>query len=178
VLLLCFFWTASTQRLGYDILRSDIQTATRRSTRIRHKQTGDAGDTVLRETGEKNKCPAILVRVSLPLTRGHKLLHIMRRGRFCSEHFSECRFGGADAGSTAANVNLIQPREKRKAFNTMKRALDRTYPYCHTGLGPARDPTARAIMYHRRKLQQRVGNECSSRRFNVLAQAYFTAATE
>jgi hypothetical protein len=93
------------------------------------------------------------------LAQGHKLLHIMRRGRFCSEHFSECRFGGADAGYTAANVNLIQPREKRKAFNTMKHALDRTYPYCHIGLGRARDPTARAIMYHRRKLQQSMGNE-------------------
>jgi hypothetical protein len=29
-----------------------------------NKQTGDAGDTVLRETGEKNECPAVLVRVS------------------------------------------------------------------------------------------------------------------
>jgi len=95
-----------------------------------------------------------------------------------SEHFSECRFGGADAGSTAANVNLIQPREKRKAFNKIKRALERTYPYCHTGLGPARDPTARAILYHRRKLQQGVRSEFNGRRFNLLPQAYFTAATE
>jgi hypothetical protein len=120
--------------------------------------------------------------VSRPLAQGQKqgqkLLHIVRRGRFCSEQRSECRFGGADAGYTAANVNLIQPREKRKAFNTMKCTLDRTYPYCDTALGPARDPTARAILYHRRKLQQSVGNECNSRRFNVLAQAYFTAATE
>jgi hypothetical protein len=75
--------------------------------------------------------------MSLPLAQGHKLLHILRRGRFCSEYFSECRFGGADAGSTAANVNLIQPREKRKAFNTMKRGLDRTCRYCHTTLGLA-----------------------------------------
>jgi hypothetical protein len=29
--------------------------------------------------------------------------------------------GGADAGSAAANVNLIQPCQKRKAFNTMTR---------------------------------------------------------
>jgi hypothetical protein len=116
--------------------------------------------------------------MSLPLAQGHKLLHILRRGRFCSEYFSECRFGGADAGSTAANVNLIQPREKRKAFNTMKRGLDRTCRYCHTTLGAARDPTARAIMYHRRKLQQGVDNEYNSRRFNVLAQASFIAATE
>lgn len=28
--------------------------------------------------------------------------------------------GGAHAGTAAANVNLIQPREKRKAFNKMK----------------------------------------------------------
>jgi hypothetical protein len=27
--------------------------------------------------------------------------------------------GGADAGSAAANVNLIQPCQTRKAFNTM-----------------------------------------------------------
>ncbi|CAH2771045.1 MAG: hypothetical protein CBARDCOR_1184 [uncultured Caballeronia sp.] len=87
------------------------------------------------------------------------MLHIMRRCRFCSEHFPECRLGGADACSTAtANVNLIQPCEKRKAFNTMKRALARTYPYCHTSLGPALDPTARAIMYHRRKT---IGENCN-----------------
>jgi hypothetical protein len=33
----------------------------------------------------------------------------------------KCRLGGADAGSTVANVNLIQPCQKRKAFNTMIR---------------------------------------------------------
>jgi hypothetical protein len=175
---LVLLWTASIQRLATTSCGLTVQTATRRSTRIRHKQTGDAGDTVLRETGEKNECPAILIRKSLPLAQGHKLLHIVRRGRFCSEYFSECRFGGADAGSAAANVNLIQPREKRKAFNAMKRGLDRTCRYCHTTLGPAPDPTAPVIMYHRRKLQQGVGNECNSRCFNVLAQAYFIAATK
>jgi hypothetical protein len=155
-----------------------VKTATRQLTLVRYKQTGDAGDTVLRETGEKTNDPAVLLRVSLPLAQGHKLLHIMRRCRFCSEHFPECRLGGADAGSTAANVNLIQPCEKRKAFNTMKRALAPTYPYCHTRLGPALDPTARAIMYHRRKLQHNLSSEREGRRFNVLAQACFTTATE
>jgi hypothetical protein len=170
---LVLLWTASIQRLATTSCGLTVQTATRRSTRIRHKQTGDAGDTVLRETGEKNECPAILIRKSLPLAQGHKLLHIVRRGRFCSEYFSECRFGGADAGSAAANVNLIQPREKRKAFNTMKRALARTSPYCHTGLRPAHDPTALAIMYHRRKMKQSVGSVCNGERFGVKVQGYF-----
>ena len=152
---------------------------------MRYKQTGDAGDTVLRETGEKTNvrpflygCQHYRWHKNKEQKQGQKLLHIVRRGRFCSEQRSECRFGGADAGYTAANVNLIQPREKRKAFNTMKHALARTYPYCHTRLGPALDPTARPIMYHRRKLQQNVNSECEGRRFNVLAQAYFTTATE
>jgi len=81
--------------------------------------------------------------------------------------------GGADAGSTAANVNLIQPREKRKAFNTMKRVLARTSPYCHTGLTPTHDPTALAIMYHRRKMKPSVGSGCNGERFGVEAQGYF-----
>jgi hypothetical protein len=97
----------------------------------------------------------------------------VRRGRFCSEHFSECRLGGADAGSAAANVNLIQPREKRKAFNTMKRALAPTSPYCHTGLRPARDPTTLAIMYHRQKMKPSAGSVCNGERFGVEAQGYF-----
>jgi len=36
-------------------------------------------------------------------------------------HAPKCRLRGADAGSAAANVNLIQHRQKRKAFNTMTR---------------------------------------------------------
>jgi len=178
VLLLCFFWTASTQRLGYDILRADCKNgdltndARTIQTDRRCWRHGVARD------WRKNKWPGRFLRVSLPLAQGHKVLHIMRRCRFCSEHFPECRLGGADAGSTAANVNLIQPCEKRKAFNTMKHALARTYPYCHTRLGPALDPTARPIMYHRRKLQQNVNSECEGRRFNVLAQACFITATE
>jgi hypothetical protein len=37
----------------------------------------------------------------------------------------KCQLGGADVGSAAANVNLIQPRQKRKAFNEMTRIVHR-----------------------------------------------------
>jgi hypothetical protein len=90
---LCFFWTASTQRLGYDILRPSRGNADlEQSTRARQK-AGDAGDTVLRETGEKKRMPCRSFTGVIPFGSGHELLHIARRCRFCSEHFSEMPVG-------------------------------------------------------------------------------------
>jgi hypothetical protein len=57
VLLLCFFWTASTQRLGYDIGRPMHAGGNKESARATI-QAGNVGDTVLRETGEIN-CLAV-----------------------------------------------------------------------------------------------------------------------
>jgi hypothetical protein len=88
-------------------------------------QAGNVGDTVLRETGEI-KCLAVSYgyrSVAQDTSAAHHATFpvLPRAG-------SKCRIGGADAGSAAANVNLIQPREKRKAFNEMKPASPRINP--------------------------------------------------
>jgi len=68
----------------------------------------------------RNQLPGRFLRVTFPWLRiqaaHHATFPVLPGAR------SKCRIGGADAGSAAANVNLIQPREKRKAFNEMKPA--------------------------------------------------------
>src|SRR3954454_14789960 len=74
---------------------------------------------------KKNECPAVLIRMSWRIslrsfttrTAAHRASLPVLHGALAPK----CRLGGADAGSAAANVNLIQPWQKRKAFNTMTR---------------------------------------------------------
>ncbi|MDP9154837.1 MAG: hypothetical protein M3O74_11375 [Pseudomonadota bacterium] len=89
------------------------------------KQTGDAGDTVLRETGEKKRmsgdsCTGVIADVT-PFFRDTRCRTSCDASGSARSTCSEMPVGGADAGSAAANVNLIQPCQKRKAFNTMTR---------------------------------------------------------